>query len=278
MKTNYLKGSMLLIGMLAITMSAGAQKRDTTKRRIYADRYSNRDEVISSSPGHEREHVTTNWHGRYYEMTLLNNKMTAFYVEGEKIPEAKWGEYKSVIDGIREQLRRDKIQAKKDQEQAGRDQQQAARDQEQAQRDQVQAQKDQEEAKKDQEQAVRDQEQAKKDEEQAARDQEQAKKDQEQAVRDQIQAKQDQEEAAEDQRQLKLLVADLVADKIVPDKDSVRDMTLNPYEMTINGVKQPDEVFKKYRDKYPRFSKGYFSFGEDSGSGNMHMSRHSISQ
>ncbi|HVW12602.1 MAG TPA: hypothetical protein VHB54_02200 [Mucilaginibacter sp.] len=256
MKTNYTKGSMLLIVTLAVTLMAHAQD-DSAKHKTYADRYNNSDLVINSAPGHVREHITTNWKGKYYEMMLLNDKMTDFYAEGEKIPEAKWGEYKNIIAGIREQLRKDKIQAKKDQEQAERDQAQA---------------------KLDQEQAVRDQEQPKHDQEEAARDEQQAKRDQEQAARDQVQAKHDQEEAAEDQRQMKLLIADLVADKIVPDAKSVRELTLNPYEMKVNGVKQPDEVFKKYRDKYPCFSKGNFSYGDDSGNGDIHISRHSAGE
>lgn len=244
MKKNYLKIIALLTAVLAVTVSAKAQN-DTAERKAYADRYNNSDIIVSSTPGHVREHITTNWKGRYCEMMLLNNKMTGFYVEGKKIPEAKWAEYKDIIAGIREQLRRDKIQAKKDQEQALRDEEQAKRDQEQAQRDQ----------------------------EQARKDQQQAQRDQEQAVKDQIQAKKDQEQAEEDQRMMKQMIADLVSDKIIPDADGLHDLTLNSNEMTVNGVKQPDDVFKKYRDKYARFSKGSFSYENSGSSADIHMSR-----
>ncbi|HVV54734.1 MAG TPA: hypothetical protein VHC47_05400 [Mucilaginibacter sp.] len=250
MKTNQFIGSVLLIAALAITISAKAQN-DNAKNKAYADRYNNSDVIVSSAPGHVREHIATNWKGKYYEMMLLNNQMTDFYVEGEKIPEAKWGEYKDIIAGIREQLRKDKIQAKKDQEQAMRDEEQAKRDQEQAKLDQEQARKDQEEARRDQQQAVHDQEQAQ---------------------RDQIQARKDQEQAEEDQRMMKQMISDLVSDKIIPDADSLHDLTINEEEMTVNGIKQPEDVFKKYRDKYPRFSKGSFSYGNSGNSQSIHLS------
>ncbi|MGZ3835628.1 MAG: hypothetical protein ACXVB0_19085 [Mucilaginibacter sp.] len=275
MKTNYLKGSMLIIAVLALSTAAKAQ--DSAKKTAYFDRNNNYDIVDNKTPGKVRERIQTNWKGKTYQMELLNNKMTALSVEGEKIPAAKWGDYSAVIAGIKEQIRKDKIQARKDQAQANRDQVQAARDQiqakrdqEQAERDQVQAKKeqeraglDQEQAKKDQEQAARDQVQAKKDQEQAGRDQEQAKKDQEQAAKDQVQAKKDQEQAEEDQRQMKMMISDLVSDHIVSNAKALHDLTLDADGITVNGKKQPDDVFKKYQEKYSRFAKGNFSYGEN---------------
>lgn len=273
MKTNYMKISIVFIAILVAAISVKAQKPDSTKPKYYADRYSNGDEIRITAQG-KVERIRTNWKDKFYEFTLVNNKMTSLYVEDEKIAPADWGKYSAVIADIREQIRKDRIQAKKDQAQARLDQEQAKRDQEQARRDQAQAKieqeqagRDQIQAKKDQEQAERDQVQAKKDQEEAARDQEGAKRDQEQARLDKIQAKKDQEEARKEQEMVKQMIADLVADKIIPDAESLRDLTLYTDEMTVNGVKQPDNVFKKYKEKYYHLASHNLSYGSEPGVG-----------
>jgi hypothetical protein len=62
---------------------------------------------------------------------------------------------------------------------------------------------------------------------------------------------------------MKAIIADLVNDKIIPDGNSLHSLTFRDGEMIVNGVKQPDNVYKRYIEKYSRFSKGSFSFSND---------------
>jgi len=278
MKTNFIKYG-AFIAAIVFTTAASAQKKPATKKAHVSHGYSN---MYSSENGDGKEHIRTEENGKEYELTMQNGKLTELYVDGEKIPESKFGDYADFIARMKEQIKRDKIQARKDQEQAlrdqaqaRRDQEQAKRDQEQARRDQAQAGKDQEQAKRDQEQASRDQEQAKRDQEQAvkeqasakldqeqaARDQEQAKRDQEQASRDQEQARRDQEQAKRDQIQakkdqelMKQLISDLVKDGIVPDEKGLHELTISTDGMTVNGKQMSADVYSKYKSKYTRFS------------------------
>lgn len=74
---------------------------------------------------------------------------------------------------------------------------------------------------------------------------------------------------------MRQLLSDLVADKIAPDAESVKQVTMDSAGMTVNGVKQPDAVFERYHKKFSRFAHGQFTYDNNSDSHGIHMSRFS---
>ncbi|SHN13597.1 hypothetical protein [Chitinophaga sp. CF418] len=287
MRTHYFKSNILLATFLVLTVSINAQQITS--------------QYTKSDQKNGKERVITDRGDKTYQLEFADGKMTFLSVNGVSIPEEKWSDYKTIIDEIREQMKKDReqarldrIQADKDREQGRLDRIQADKDREQADRDRLQAQKDRAqaeldrqqsvrdkqqadrdhlEAEKDRDQAVRDRAQADKDREQAVRDRAQAEKDREQAVRDRAQAEKDRAQAEADRKLLADLTADLVSDKLITSADDLRMLTMSPTEMTVNGIKQPDAVHKKYQDKYSRFAKGNFAYMSDSNGKRVQMRR-----
>ncbi|PSL19272.1 cell envelope integrity protein TolA [Chitinophaga ginsengisoli] len=293
MRTHYFKSNILLAIFLVLAVSLNAQK--TTSQ-------------YSSSQKNGKERIVTDRDDKTYQLEFTDGKMTFLSVDGVSVPEEKWGDYKTIIDEIREQMKKDKEQARLDRIQADKDREQAKLDRIQADRDRLQAQKDREQAQldriradkdrgqsdhdrlqaqkdrtqaeldrqqsiKDKQQADRDREQAERDREQAVRDRAQAEKDREQAVRDRAQAEKDRAQAEADRKLLADLTVDLVNDKLITDASDLRMLTMSPVEMTVNGIKQPDAVHKKYQDKYSRFAKGNFSYMSDGSGKRIQMHR-----
>lgn len=298
MRTNYLKSNILLATFLVLTVSLKAQQTTSSS-----------DSYHSQSDGKTgKERISIDRNDKTYQIEFADGKMTSLSIDGVSIPQEKWGDYDKMISEIREQIKKDKeqarldrIQADKDREQArldrlqaDKDKEQALRDRDRAKLDRLQADKDREQAlkdrdqvrldrlqsDKDREQAIRDKQQADRDRiqadrdrEQAVRDRAQAEKDREQAGRDRIQAEKDRAQAEADRKLLADLTADLVSDKLITSDGDLRLLTLTPTEMTVNGIKQTDAVHKKYQDKYDRFARNSLTYVSNGANKQISMQR-----
>jgi colicin import membrane protein len=215
--------------------------------------------------------------GPVYVVQMRGSKIVNFTVDGQNIPLDGLGKYQGVIDSIKvrvkeaeEQAKRDRLQADRDRAQAELDRKQAEKDREQANRDREQAERDRQQSIKereqadrdreqDQQQAIQDREQAERDRQQADRDRiqaeqdrVQAERDREQAGRDRVQAERDRLQAEEDRKLMDSLMRDLVADGIVPNRESVHSIKLNADQICVNGKRLPEAMEKKYIAKYVR--------------------------
>ncbi len=305
MKSKYLKYSVLTISWLCIALAAAAQTKPSDHTAYdYTENHSNYDRIHTEG-GKQVEEIAFYRDDKRYKAGLVNDKLTSLNIDGKEIPAAEWFKYADAIAVIREQIAKNKIQAEKNrqqairnEEQAKRNEEQAARNEEQAKRNEIQQEKNKEQAARNAEQAKLNQAQEEKNRDQVARNEEQAKRNKiqdeknaeqavrneaqarlnreqekrnaEQAARNEDQAKRNEIQAAENEKLMKELTTDLVNDKIIPNDQGLHELRLNRQEMTVNGVKQPENIYKKYIEKYGKRFNGDFSFSNEGTIGQEH--------
>ena len=137
MKTNYIKTSIWLLFSLFFALTTKAQTADSGKNGRTIDLSSSYDHVRNDG-GKRVETIDFTWNDKEYKSTLVNEKLTELYVDGEKIAAVDWGKYTDAIAAIKEQIAKNREQAKKNQAQARLNEIQAQRNQEQARLNEIQ--------------------------------------------------------------------------------------------------------------------------------------------
>lgn len=237
--------------------------------------------------------TTTTVEGKKYTMVTENNQMTELYVNGKKVPTEKMGDYENITAKILKQQSQDMQSAEKDMLQAAVEQTQAEVEMEQASVELAQAKIEMEQAQKEmltdqadaktamedsktamedskaamaeakiemkqaQEQMSEDMAQAKVSMEQAKKEMARSKKEMELAARVMQQSKKDMEQSEILQQKI---TGDFIKESIIKDKAELSSYQLNNEALIVNGVKQPDAVYKKFKSKYVKSSKWAISY------------------
>jgi hypothetical protein len=255
MQTRILRAATLVLLTVMISRNSFGQ--------VYEDDGNRSFQMNISRAGDDSSRIATIIYkdGPVYVLQMRGNKIVNFSVDGQNIPLDGLGKYQAVIDSIKvrvkeaeEQAKRDRAQAELDRHQADRDRAQAELDRKQADRDREQAERDRQQSVIEREQADREREQnqveAERDRQQAVQDRLQADRDRVQAGRDREQAERDRIRAEEDRKMMDSLMRDLVADGIVPDRESVHSIKVNADEICVNGKRLPEAMEKKYIARY----------------------------
>lgn len=137
-----------------------------------------------------------------------------------------------------------KVEMEKAQEEMKQDMVQAKKEMEQSQKQIMQAKKEMNQSKMKQEMK-----QAKIEMEQAQKQLIQSKKEMEQSK---MQMEQSKKEMEQSQIMQQKMIDDLIKEHIIKDKKELTSLTLNDQELIVNGVRQSDAMYKKFRAKYAR--------------------------
>lgn len=238
--------------------------------------------------------------GKKYEMVTKNNIITELYVDGKMIPAEKMADYEKLTSDMvlqykiyKEQSKKEMAQSQIEMEQSKKEMAQHQIELEQSKKEMVQSKIDMEQYKKEMEEAKIEMEKQKDGMMKVSNtDMVKQKKEMEQA---QIEMKKAQKEMEVSQRQMKIdmenskkdmarsvkdlersqkevaasqmlsegIINDLVENNIIKSKKELSSYTLNNDELIVNGVKQPDPVYKKFSDKYIKKGRRTISYSND---------------
>src|SRR6185312_9299048 len=264
MQTNIVRNVALLI--LTVMCSRNLHAQDDSLKEQYMN--------IGDDSTHVPPVTTFTYrHGALYTVGMAGDSILSFSIDGKNIPRGEWSRYKDriarTVRYVREarvRLAQDRRQLARDKEQLAMNRQQLAMDRQQADLERAQAEIEGAQAGKARGEADLERAQAGKVREEAEIERAQAGKAREEAERERRLAQLDmdrhlniqkaqlseQEQALREDRKIfqENLAGDLVKDGIVPDKDSIRSIELDPHHVSVNGKWLPAGLEKKYIEKY----------------------------
>jgi hypothetical protein len=227
MKKTIFNRAILCLAATLILTSSQAQKKEQT-----AEKNPTKSEVTIKTDGSaitDGNIVDYKDGDHTYSFRITGDKINDLYVDGKKIPDSEYPKYKSAINKILLQIKKDK---------------------EQAQLDMMKAQQDQKQAKMDMEEAQLSKQKAEQDMLMAKMEKQNVEQDRLRAMKDQERASLDKSKAEEDRKLLNSLLNEIVSEKIVSNEDDISSITLNSTAFIVNGKKQSSSMHQKFKTKY----------------------------
>jgi hypothetical protein len=218
-----------------------------------------------------------------YKIVNIYDKPAEVYVDNRLIGEAELSKYDDIIQKIKasvkdddeeretSQMERLRRQVERDRRQAERDQDQAAKNREQHQRDREQQQINREQQQRDHEQQQRDREQRQRDREQIIRVGEQSGSGNDGGWIDDDQEEQ-RHQSAEDRVMLKKGIQALVDGHVIDNTRSLKTLVLTDTDITVNGIRQPQNIYQQVRTTLGDWAIHGLSYGADSSTDNYSIS------
>lgn len=248
----------------------------------------------------------------YFKIVNVFDKPSEVYMDNRLLAGDELTKYNAIIERIKtsvkdddeeremRQMERDRRQAQRDERQAEHDREQHQRDREQQVRDRAQQRRDMEHQRQDRIQQQRDHEQQQRDRIQEQQEQRQERM---QEQRDRIQEQQDQrqeqqermqeqrdgdcrscdgdyvyneqaqrEQSAEDRAMLKKGIQVLVEEHIIGESQNLRSLVLTDSDVSVNGVRQPQNIYQQIRSRLGDWALHGLSYGAAGSADNYSLS------
>lgn len=248
----------------------------------------NRTEVQSYKKGYDgKSTINATEDGKKFEIEMDGDKIVSLYVDGKKISENDYPKYEDSIKKIKERIEKERAKAEEARAEAGRHREEAEKHRQEAvvarnvaekeralaETNRKEAEVHRKEAELHRQQAERTRELAKEQRlvaeklrEEAAQHRADAELHRREAEKQRAVAEIHRAEAEEQRKRFDAMIEELISDKLIQNREELRSLTFDNSELLINGVKQSDAVFKKYKEKYFQHASGKITFRNDGNS------------
>ncbi|MET0465456.1 MAG: hypothetical protein ABW007_20015 [Chitinophagaceae bacterium] len=273
-----MKHQSLIIAALALALTVHntdvhAQNKQTEVQSVYS--YNGKTTINATEDGQK------------FEIEMEGKKIVQLHVDGKKIREEDFSKYESTIKKIEERIEKERAKAEKARAEAAIHREEAEKHRAEAEVHRKEASAAREAAEKDRNRAAVQRQEAETQRRQAEQHRTHAERQREEAQAQRAVADRHRAEAevhrneaekhraeaevhraaaAEERRKFDTMIDELVTDKLIPSRKELRSVVFDNNELLINDVKQPDAVYKKYKEKYLKNTTGRITFRNDDGS------------